>query len=194
MSRFRFSLLGLAGLVAVIAVGCAALAYASSRISGVVWFGTFLILGLGTLGALLRTQPNRSWWLGFATLGWLYVLTLVGPFAELNEWLQVKYLLEKTALRMPKAMSTISPPVNTDPFGGASMGMAEAMHGSAMFGAGDVGMGMGGMATGPYLTQNTDYVFGFIRTSQALLTLLLACLGGFAGRWMYERNRIEHGM
>ena len=185
MHHFRFSLLGLAGLVALIALGCTSLVYAS-RLSGVVWSATFLLLVFATLAAVLRTQPHRSWWLGFALFGWMYLLTMVGPLSGLSAWLQVDKLLERAAWMMPGA-STTTITATMDPFL-VTRGMPGAMPG----GMGMGGAGMPGMPTGTIQMLYTAYISAVVRTSQAWLTLLLACLGGFAGRLIYAKNRLQH--
>ena len=190
MSSFRFSLLELAGLVALVAVCCAALAYASPLVSGIVWSATFLILAFAAIATVLRSQPQRSWWIGFTIIGWLYVLALTGPLSGLGKFVDSNGLLEKAARQMPNSMVTIP-----DPFAGsgrAAVGLGlGGMGGNAGMsgmpgGMGDVGLGI---APATYQAVNSEYMTAFVRTSQALLTLLLACLGGFSGQWMHERNR-----
>jgi hypothetical protein len=207
MSHFRFSLRALAVLVAAIGMSCAALAYASSWLSGIVWSVTFLLLAFATVAAVLRSPPQRSWWLGFATFGWLYVLAMSGPLSGPSDWMQVHKILGKAATKMPKATSTIA--VDSAGFnygitsgeGALPAGMPGmgGMDGGAMSG----GMGMGGMGAGSmgpggtgspgstFQIQNNEYITAFTRTSQALLALLLACLGGFSGRLIHHWNRTE---
>jgi hypothetical protein len=166
MSGFRFSLLGLAGLVAVIALGCASLVHASLLWAAIVWWSVLLALLFGTLAAVLATGARRYGWIGFAMFGWAYVLTMIGPFAGISDWLQVNEILQNTASAMPNPMTSTQTVVTTE-------------------------------ATGMYRftirpvtipAQSPDYIIAFVRTSQALLTFVLACLGGFAGRSIYERN------
>jgi hypothetical protein len=78
----RFSIAGLMGLVVVVAVGAAALRFASE-----LWASVLLMLTLGVLGAAVlacheRTEKNRAWWRGFALFGWGYVLLAMGPWAS----------------------------------------------------------------------------------------------------------------
>jgi hypothetical protein len=196
MSRFRFSLLGLAGLVALIALGCASLAYASPAVSGIAWSVALLTMMFATVAAAVSAPAGRSWWIGFAIFGWLYVFTLVGPLSGLSGWVRVDSLLEKLATKMPKATltNTAMPPHPMGMAGGVGPMAGGMADGEGMPG----GEGMYGAGAPPGLvmapTPNTDYILSFIRTGQALLTLLLACLGGFAGRLVYERNRKQHGL
>jgi hypothetical protein len=77
----RFTIAGLMGLVVVVAVGVAALRFASE-----LWAGVLLMLTLGVLGAAVlafheRTGASRSWWRGFALFGWGYLVLAMGPWA-----------------------------------------------------------------------------------------------------------------
>jgi hypothetical protein len=73
----RFAIAGLMGLV--VAVGVAALRFASE-----LWAGVLLMLTLGVLGAAVlafheRSGASRAWWRGFALFGWGYVVLAMGP-------------------------------------------------------------------------------------------------------------------
>jgi hypothetical protein len=77
----RFTIAGLMGLVVVVAVGVAALRFASE-----MWAGILLMLTLGVLGAAVlafheRTGARRAWWRGFALFGWGYLTLVMGPWA-----------------------------------------------------------------------------------------------------------------
>jgi hypothetical protein len=184
MSRFRFSLLGLAGLVAVIAMSCASLAYASPTVSGIAWSAALLTMMFATVAAVLSAPAGRSWWFGFAVFGWLYLITLVGPLSSLSGWVRVDMLLETLATKMPKATITYAA---TTPYPMGMGGGIGPMVGGMPGGEGMPGAGAPlGMRMAP--TPNTEYILAFIRTGQALVTLLLACLGGFAGAWSTNRT------
>jgi hypothetical protein len=77
----RFTIAGLMGLVVVVAVGVAALRFASE-----LWASILLMLTLGVLGAAVlafhdRTRARRAWWRGFALFGWGYLVLAMGPWA-----------------------------------------------------------------------------------------------------------------
>lgn len=79
-NRLHFSLAGLLGAVAFVAVGCAALRYASDWwASGVLTLAVGLLLG-GTLALFLRPGRPRAFWAGFALFGWAYLLLCFGPW------------------------------------------------------------------------------------------------------------------
>jgi hypothetical protein len=193
MGRFRFSLLGLGGLVTLIALGCAAVVYANTWVSAAVWWATFLILMVATLAALVRQSPERAWWIGFSLFGWLFVLSIYGPFSGLNRDLQSDVILQKVALAMPQATVTHE---SIDHYGiaGYETGMEGGMD-AGMGAEGSEGMlGMGASAPVTFQSVDGEYLSAFIRVSRGLLTLLLACLGGFCGRLIESRNRrVEKG-
>jgi hypothetical protein len=213
MSRFRFSLLGLAGMVAIVAAACGALVYATSWLAVAIWCGVDLLLMVAALGAIVRSQPQRAWWIGFALFGWLFVVTIDGPFSlwkhqlplqvlmSTNERRPTHALLQKLARTMPRGTTTATAIDHYGP-GGPSLGMEEAASGMDSMSdmAADGGMaGMGvGMTSGQtswsfinITAVNNDYVSAFDSTGHALLTLLLACLGGFAGSWFQRRNQVQ---
>jgi hypothetical protein len=76
--RRRASLAMLMGVVAVLAVGLAAMKVATSESSRAVFGLGFLALLVGTLGALVRSR-GRAAWIGFALFGWVYALVLLVP-------------------------------------------------------------------------------------------------------------------
>jgi hypothetical protein len=78
----RFTIAGLMGLVVVVAVGVAALRFASE-----LWAGLLLMPTLGVLGAAVhafheRAGSRRSWWRGFALFGWGYLVLAMGPWSS----------------------------------------------------------------------------------------------------------------
>jgi len=75
----RFSLLELLTLVAVVAVGCVALQYASPVWSSILLTAIVLLLSASVLGAIWRTGTQRACWLGFAVAGGLYFLLAFVP-------------------------------------------------------------------------------------------------------------------
>jgi hypothetical protein len=62
MTRFRFSLLTLAGATAAFAVGCASLVNASEMVSRLVWGATLLCLTFALLCAILAAPVRRGFW------------------------------------------------------------------------------------------------------------------------------------
>src|SRR5262249_39466286 len=78
MSRLRFSIASLLGLVLFLAVGLAALREATDLWDSAVFTTTVALLLVSVLLAVHRIGRGRAFWLGFAVFGWLYVgLSLV---------------------------------------------------------------------------------------------------------------------
>jgi len=80
MSRPRFSIAGLMGMVLVVAVGVAALRSGSEDWAGIVSALTLGLLGVALLGVLFRQGPRRAFWSGFALFGWGYLALTMAPW------------------------------------------------------------------------------------------------------------------
>jgi len=80
MTRFRISLAGLMGLIAIAGVGIAALRFASETWAGVMLVVTLAFLGVAVLGVIYRREATRAWWLGFALFGGGYLVLTLGPW------------------------------------------------------------------------------------------------------------------
>ncbi len=73
MRRFRFTIGTLMGVVLVLAIGFAALKNVNTTWAGVMVLLTCGALGLAMMGAVLRREATRAWWIGFAVFGWGYL-------------------------------------------------------------------------------------------------------------------------
>jgi hypothetical protein len=78
----RFTIAGLMGLVVVVAVGVAALRFASELWAGVLLMLTLAVLGAAVLAFHERTGARRAWCRGFALFGWGYLALAMGPWAS----------------------------------------------------------------------------------------------------------------
>jgi hypothetical protein len=76
--RRRASLAMLMGIVAILAVGLAAMKVATDESSRAAFGFGLLALLVGTLGALIRSKA-RAAWVGFSLFGWAYALVLLVP-------------------------------------------------------------------------------------------------------------------
>jgi hypothetical protein len=80
MKPFQFSVLGINVIVAVTAIGLAALASPTVESAN----GLFTFVGGSLLFALLaikyREGDRRAFWVGFSVFGWGYLLACYGPF------------------------------------------------------------------------------------------------------------------
>ena len=78
----RFSLRTLAIAVAAVAIACFALVNANVWTAMSASTVVFLLLSLATVLAILPDGPRRSFWIGFAVLGWIYSLVGIGPIGR----------------------------------------------------------------------------------------------------------------
>jgi hypothetical protein len=198
MPRFRFSLLGLGGLVAAVAGGCAALVYASPGVAGAAWTLTILLLIFGLVPAVLMAPAQRGFWCGFAICGWMYVLIQSGPLSGLAQLLTTGSMLRWAAEAMPQATTTTFEHYFAPGFPGAAPGPGFGAGGEGGGpGAGGEGLaglppGMGAPAAGlvPVQVTNHAYIDSFLRIGHSYCTLLLALAGGLLGRWAAVKEDI----
>ena len=73
MRSLRFSIAGLMGIVLLAAIGSAGLAQPSGPWVAVIQLLTRALLCLAGVGAVCRSGAERTWWLGFAVFGWIYL-------------------------------------------------------------------------------------------------------------------------
>jgi hypothetical protein len=73
MRWLRFSIAGLMGIIVLVAIATAALRYASETVAAAVSLMTYIVLALAIVGAVCRRGAARAWWVGFASLGWMYL-------------------------------------------------------------------------------------------------------------------------
>jgi hypothetical protein len=182
----RFTIAGLMGLVVVVAVGVAALRFASE-----LWASILLMLTLGVLGAAVlafheRAGARRAWWRGFALFGWGYVMLAFGPWASeaiaphlpTTMWLDASYAKlhpgdseAGQARRLwEDALRNYIVAVNTP--SGANSAVAFSPDGKLVVSAAPPGP-----APEP-----------FLRVGHSLWALLAACVGGLVGRASHARG------
>jgi hypothetical protein len=77
---FRISILGLTASVLFISVAFVCLSFASELVAGLVLLPTLAILAMAILGVVYRRGNARAFWLGFALLGWGYMVLASGSW------------------------------------------------------------------------------------------------------------------
>lgn len=75
---WRFSLLGLFGVVGIVAIACAALTNPTPLWACVVETGVLATLTYGVLAAVFRREARRAFWIGLSIVGWGYALLVAG--------------------------------------------------------------------------------------------------------------------
>ncbi|WP_435008827.1 hypothetical protein P12x_000076 [Tundrisphaera lichenicola] len=79
MRRFRMSIAGLLGLVALMGVAIAALTHPSPLAGNAYYTITLAALIIAVLAAVYHRGGKRAFWVGFSTCGWAYFLLVFGP-------------------------------------------------------------------------------------------------------------------
>lgn len=195
MRRFRLSIAGLLVVVAVAAVGFAAIRVASAAWSGALYSLTFFLLIGSLLGIGFGRGTRRTFWIGFAALGWGYVVLHYVPWngRYLGPYLLAPNLFEELydRIHIPDEVRN-------------AKGFTPAMRGmrgdGAPAGSGFSGMGMGGgfrmmagfggpAAPGPTLADPLV----FDRIGMALEALIWAFLGGWMARY-FAAGRVARPM
>lgn len=216
--QWRYSLKQLFAWMALFALGCVALRSANTTWVSAMLGLTLLTLAASLLFALYREGRDRAYWIGFATIGWLYVLVLlyawsldVGRYGgnPLNPADLVTTRLSDKVFAWMYPPRVVSQPAGygmggMSPPGGGPMtmgGMAEGMEGG--MGAAGAMMGYGSMAGAPTMSGTVTFTLpaigpsqqDFVNVAHALWTLLLAACGGWLAMWIYATRgkRAESG-
>jgi hypothetical protein len=195
----RFTITGLMGLVVVVAVGAAALRFASEP-----WAGVLVMLTLGTLGAAVlafheRAGVRRAWWRGFALFGWGSVVLAMGPWAS-----------EAIAPHLPTTMGLDALYAQVNPRGPvqqASLVDSSPIRSTVTILPSTGSPSLPNPTTGPSTTvldptgtpaaSSTRSIFKFAsnatpeffhRVGHCLWALLVACVGGVVGRATHARG------
>jgi hypothetical protein len=199
MTRLRFSLGWLLGVVAAVAFACAAI-----RAESDLWASLAFTLCLGVLlvsivGVLFSAAEPRAFWTGFAVFGWGYLLLVFGPwFDHFGRSIITTKLLKQLHVKLQRTIPAPAASVASSPGGSAGMGMGQAPWGSPGAGQGSPqgmdpmaaggwqpggGAGMGGTRiVGP----SSEQVW---RVGHSLFALLFAVVGGGLASWFYGRRQ-----
>jgi hypothetical protein len=200
MSIFRVSVLGLILLVAVTAVGLAALASPSNELANGLFTFTGGCLLFALLATMYRDGSRRAFWVGFSVFGWGYLLACYGPFvgSAIRARLLTTTLIDRLYAQMNPALGvaleeiSVSNPdwlnrtyqwhirfdQETDP---QADNVALTAIGSRS---------RSELSIAFYPPPTCSNLVWFRRSAQAIAILWVACLGGFAGRLLESTRRI----
>ena len=142
-SWWRFSLKQLLTATAIVALGCVALRSANATWIGAMFGLVWLTLAASLLLAVYRDGQSRAFWVGFALVGWLYLLT---PWfgSSIGSGLHPDYLV--TSRLSHRAHDWLYPQPAYPPggYGGMMGGMSMGPGGPGMDGGSGYGSAMGG--------------------------------------------------
>jgi hypothetical protein len=157
---------------------------------------TLFDLAVSVLLVVFRRGPQRAYWIGFATFGWLYLLLLAASWQPVNPTAYVDSPLKPHNLLTQRLASASYHWLYDEAFEkyNANLGYASGSMGGMGFSGGmpmytGSGMGPGGMSMGsgmggvvpPPGPGESD----FVNVAHALWALLLACVGGCIAHWLY---------
>jgi hypothetical protein len=160
----RFSIRSLMAFIIIAAIGLAAIRSGSAAGAGVMFSITFFAMIAAFLGIALGRGMRRVFWLGFATLGWSYLLLMYVP------WL---YGQAGRFLLAPNLFATLEETLQTQSQGSSGLQSIPigVLAGSA------AGGGFGGE---PVIPAGPDELSDFVRIGVAIEALLWAFLGGWS--------------
>lgn len=156
-------------VVAVVAVGLAAIHSGSAQWAGAMTSITFFVMICSLLGVAFERGMRRIYWSGFATLGWSYLLLIYAP------WLSERvgpYLLA------PNLFTYLADVLQRVPQGSPAAGFQSVPVG--IVGATETGGGFGGVQP-PNIPE-------YMRIGEALEALLWAFVGGWVACYFASRR------
>jgi hypothetical protein len=193
----RFSIGSLLMLIAIVAVGMAALRYPSPLWASTIYTVAAVVLIAGVSNAILGRGARRAYWIGFALFGGAYfflafftnqlltetILDLIYPHVSLHSPQAAPILIDSLVALSPATSGpTSTPPLTFYP--PPSPGASAWDHWTKP----DYNTGA--------LPIDFSVRFSsvsFRKIGHSLATLLAATLGGIFVRWRYEENSKEIG-
>lgn len=208
MRRPQFSLRAVGAAIVAVALACAALTYASPVWATLTFTGTIGSLLLALPAIVYRIGRERAFWVGFALLGWSYLILVFGPWfqANIRRHLATQQALEFLLPKMQRTETvSLGDGLGEESYGGF-LEAAEAEYG-VEYGAGEFpGEAMGeipgirspgtvlpGAAPGTATRIVGPQRSHFERVGHSLWALLLAMCGGWIARRLYLTGRVESG-
>ncbi len=177
------------------------------------------MLLIAVIAAVISRDEVRAFWIGFALVGWGNWLTgwCPGIEAKMQDRLLAtsftQYLQPKLQRQVTQTVPATTKGMGGPPGGGMGMGGSPSGRGPGMgVGASQPGTGMGNMALGTQpdggggitpvpagapatmtvVTQVGPTYNQVWRLLQSSLTILFAMAGGYAAKFLFDRNR-SHG-
>jgi hypothetical protein len=174
---FRYSLAALLGLISVVALGCAALVQATHVWRQAAITLTVAALLFAPLAALFIRGRLRAFAAGFAVIGWLYFLLMFVPALGLREKLLTHTAVEGLWTVFHEDQDDVQA-VAFSPDGKLFVRESLGRVNSFDVRAWDSTTGT------VFVSGQSSGIAAFTDIGHALWTLLLACIGGMAARYM----------
>ena len=181
MRRFRYSIAGLLGLVLFVAVAFAALRQADELWDSALFSLTVGLLLTSVLLTIHRTGRKRAFWLGFALVGWTYLIASLIPPVESR-------LLTTTGLaHLDSMIPRRDPAVRRLSRYRNPVGYAFSPDGQILSTNPPGTVRLWDYSTGRLLAGPSSDVF--MRIGHSLLALALAFIGGQLSRGLFDTQR-----
>lgn len=192
-SWFQFSIKALLGTTAFVAIGCAALLNASEWWASVTCTLVLGVLLVAVLRSVFCRGPSRAFWLGFAILGWAYVLLIFWPMGPDPTFPCQRHLLTTKLANwayfelLPLVRTPPSPPIPVAPLSGPSRGVVTVKVRD------EYRLIEGPAAPAAPVAPKTYYpdFTPFLTIAEWLWTFVLAIVGGVLARCFYATREKE---
>jgi hypothetical protein len=185
MNRLSFSIARILMIVAIAALGFAAIRVASPGWAGGMFSVTILAMLTSILGIAFRRGSPRVFWIGFALFGWANLILVHAFWFDRNVGV---YLL---GAKLGGQIFPVVHPAAAGGFGGMGGGMGGGGFRSLGLPAAGVTTAtasyMGGGA-GPAVAVNPVNYFDFVSITQSLEALFWAFIGGWTARYLSSRR------
>ena len=181
---FRFSLAALLLVVSFTAVGCASLIYANEMWRQVIVTLTVVALLTATLIAVVQHDRVRAFAVGFAIVGWVYLILAFTPLVDVRDHL----LTTRSLNLLGKAIGQIT----LNDFDAYVLDLSTVGSGQPYLPGvytATTSSGQFRLMSRPQPALQSD----FFVIGHSLWTLLLAVIGGLLGRGLSNRmNKSKH--
>ena len=191
MKHIRFSIASLLLVVLFVAVGFAALRESNETWNSRVFTLTLAALLISILLAVHRTESRRTFWIGFALFGWIYLGLFLVPSIE-SRLITTKafaYLDSKLACRSVRGFSVRSSATNSGIPSKQVQAVAFTPDGNQFATSSQGVVRFGYVRTGKLLGGWIGTTENFIRIGHSLLALIAALMGGLLSSHLYAKNR-----
>jgi hypothetical protein len=192
MTRFRFSIASLLGLVVFVAIAVAGLRAASDGWDSALFTTTLAMLLVSVLLAVHSAGRQRAFWFGFCLFGWAYLVASLVPQVEPRlvttkglAWLDAtglgrsQHMVEQLVVALDNSINQTK----------TMQGLALGPNSRTVADSTDLGnIRLWDSATEKLLSGSGGTSGNFMRIGHTLTALVLAFLCGHLSRYIFVRN------